>query len=384
VYYVEFDLELLLDLESPVAIDMLLTFVPKRATLKLKECLSTPENLVVKDEHGNAYCGEIVIPFVKTPKAQKVVKRETPVPAKSKAKIQAKRSFEPYSEWVYYKLYTGAKSVDKLLAEQVHKLASKLIAEKVIDKWFFIRYTDPHHHIRLRFHLTPAKDTTTLNRLLEKHLSSLVSMGIINNIQVATYQRELERYGADSIETVEDYFFHNSVCTAELMRLFNSDASQQYRFISGLLGVHRLYEAFGYDMATRMKLVEEGTLSFAKEFGVAQSAHLRDQIKDNYRKEMPMLDQLIGGKTTAQEIAFFKNVSALYSRQQKSLKPVNEKLRNGSFHKTLDELMPSMIHMFVNRFFNTNQRYHEMMIYQFLSKYYASLLAREKYAQKTG
>jgi hypothetical protein len=43
--------------------------------------------------------------------------------------------------------------------------------------------------------------------------------------------------------------------------------------------------------------------------------------------------------------------------------------------------MPSYIHMFVNRFFTDNQRFHEMLIYQLLEKFFKAKLARAKYNQ---
>jgi len=58
-----------------------------------------------------------------------------------------KRTFIPGDEWLYIKLYTGYKTADTILTEILPEIISKLKDEQLIDKWFFIRYYDPHYHL---------------------------------------------------------------------------------------------------------------------------------------------------------------------------------------------------------------------------------------------
>src|SRR5262249_26764610 len=44
----------------------------------------------------------------------------------------------------------------------------------------------------------------------------------------------------------------------------------------------------------------------------------------------------------------------------------------------LNFIMPSYLHMFINRFFVSNQRKVELIIYDWMCKYYESKIAREK------
>ena len=77
-----------------------------------------------------------------------------------------KRNFIIGDSWVYYKIYSGAKTSDSILAEIIKPLTEALLKEKIIDKWFFIRYSDPKHHIRLRFHYEdPHNISIIINRL---------------------------------------------------------------------------------------------------------------------------------------------------------------------------------------------------------------------------
>ena len=59
----------------------------------------------------------------------------------------------PGSEWLFFKIYTGPKSADTLLAGPLRILVTSLLERAHVDSFFFIRYTDPEYHIRLRFHL---------------------------------------------------------------------------------------------------------------------------------------------------------------------------------------------------------------------------------------
>lgn len=46
----------------------------------------------------------------------------------------------------------------------------------------------------------------------------------------------------------------------------------------------------------------------------------------------------------------------------------------------LTDYLASVLHMSMNRLFIENNRFNEMMIFDFLSRYYESLLARQKYS----
>jgi hypothetical protein len=58
------------------------------------------------------------------------------------------RTFEPGSEWLYFKIYLSAKFSDNILLNIVKPAINVLLKERIITKAFFIRYTDPHYHIR--------------------------------------------------------------------------------------------------------------------------------------------------------------------------------------------------------------------------------------------
>ena len=63
-----------------------------------------------------------------------------------------KRSFILGDEWLYYKLYCGKRTAELILVDCIKSLTESLLADGLVDQWFFIRYADPNPHIRIRFH----------------------------------------------------------------------------------------------------------------------------------------------------------------------------------------------------------------------------------------
>lgn len=53
------------------------------------------------------------------------------------------RKFIPGSQWLYFKIYTGVKTADEVLAHTIRPFLRELYAERWIDGSFFIRYNDP-------------------------------------------------------------------------------------------------------------------------------------------------------------------------------------------------------------------------------------------------
>jgi thiopeptide-type bacteriocin biosynthesis protein len=381
VFLSEGDNELLLDFNNPLCIDILLDSAKKSSQLKLTECLFTENNLLVKDEYGNGYTNEIIIPFVKI-KEERENSDKADLAKNSNSKAHSvNRIFEPYSEWVYFKVYTGTKTADKIIPNQIASISKKLKKEGIINKWFFIRYADPKNHLRIRFNLSSTTSFNTLNNLLQKQLSPMVKSGLIWKIQTDTYQRELERYGHETMELTEDFFYINSEATSGLLKLFSSDTAQENRFIIGLLGVVKLYDAYGYSIQERLSLIEEGAISFGREFGLQNSQKLRDKIKTDYRKLLPQMEFLLAAKSTntGLNLAIYTSAERIYKKQNKALLPIAKMFKFNSYEKSIDELMPSYIHMFVNRFFIDNQRFQELIIYQLLEKYYKAQISRQKY-----
>jgi thiopeptide-type bacteriocin biosynthesis protein len=78
--------------------------------------------------------------------------------------MNKQRIFIIGDEWLYYKIYSGYKTAETLLIDTIFPLAQLFLQAHWIDNWFFIRYSDPQFHLRIRFHITK-----------NEHIASIIS-----------------------------------------------------------------------------------------------------------------------------------------------------------------------------------------------------------------
>ena len=113
------------------------------------------------------------------------------------------RNFILGDHWLFFKIYTGYKTSDKILTEVIKPVATSLQKANVISQWFYIRYADPQHHIRVRFYLPdPAKIGLVIQQL-RPYFQHFMNEDLIWKVQTDTYEREIERYGVNTIELVQ-------------------------------------------------------------------------------------------------------------------------------------------------------------------------------------
>ena len=119
------------------------------------------------------------------------------------------RKFMIGSEWLYYKIYSGPRTVENILVEIYPKI-KKLIDESLIDSFFYIRYQDPDYHLRVRLHLVRTDKTGEVCRVMYHCLNGYVEHFIVHKIELDIYNREIERYGQRNMQNCEHMFYMDS------------------------------------------------------------------------------------------------------------------------------------------------------------------------------
>ena len=147
------DNELMLDIKNIFCIKLLLSEVNKSQKIILTETLDTQEQRWIKSNDGS-YAGEFIFAFNRNITEARKAKESFAV---QKHNTSTKRFFPVSSEWLYAKIYCGTKTAEQLLSNSLKTFTEELLTEKIIDKFFFVRYSDPLHHIRIRFHNKDAK-----------------------------------------------------------------------------------------------------------------------------------------------------------------------------------------------------------------------------------
>ncbi|HEV2481172.1 MAG TPA: lantibiotic dehydratase [Puia sp.] len=373
VLLVQGDNELFVDLSNEVSVKILFDEWRKKGRIRLAEFFPEPENCFITDVSGRKYINEVVFPF------HRAVNDAVAYRAGAQAPFRIKRIFPPGSHWFYVKLYTGTATSDRILAECILPVAEKLLAEKAIDKWFYIRYFDPKPHIRLRFHNDKLPDfwKMVLDEL-NLAIGEFLNKEIVFSMQIDTYQRELERYGADNMEAAESMFFHDSMAIARFLQLVDGEETEVLRWLFAAKNIDRLLYDAGLRLEGKYALIKEMRDNFFAEFGGDTS--LNQDLNDRYRKHSKALQEAIGGSVDESRQSQFDLMDELLSKRSAGWKDLFAvgRLQEALF---LRQLVPSYIHMSLNRLFISNQRKHELVIYHYLFKFYGSQIAIAKVNQ---
>lgn len=284
-----------------------------------------------------------------------------------------KRSFILGDEWLYYKIYTGVKTADLILIHYLNILIRKNIEEKNIDKWFFIRYTDPEFHLRLRIHISDNEKLLLIINQFNLILKGLLNKDLIWKVQLDTYNRELERYGFNTIDQSESLFHHDSELIINGLVIIEESENDNLIWLFGLLIIDSLMNDFNLSIYDKKSLMESLKTTFGVEMGLDKN--LKKQLSVKYQKHKIEIFNIFNPiKEEDNEIKFIKKLIENKSLSNlEHTKLINEKETN------LNNIIASHIHMAMNRLFRNKNRETEFVTYQMLFYYYESILARTKY-----
>jgi thiopeptide-type bacteriocin biosynthesis protein len=301
------------------------------------------------------------------------VEREPP-PAPSAA-AAVRRSFLPGSEWLYAKLYVGPSAADQVLRQVVAPVTRA--ASAVLRAWFFIRYADPDWHLRVRFHGEPrALMELVLPRLLES-AAPLRDDGRLYRLEIGTYDREVERYGGPrGVVVAERLFQADSEAVLRILEAFGDDAPDA-RWRLALLGVDRLLDDAGFTVAEKSELVAAMRGGAMEQLG--EGKPLRLQLDRDFRARRQELEALFDQARLPSDLEAGR--AALAERSRRSAPSWAELRRLESAEELtspLAAIVPSLVHMNVNRLIHASAQAHEIVLYDYLARLYESALARSR------
>ena len=288
---------------------------------------------------------------------------------------KTKRNFLLGDEWLYYKIYVGTKTADTVLLDVINPVVSYLLKEKIIDKWFFIRYTDPKFHLRIRFHCTNSDSVGIIIRKLFPYLKNFSDEDLIWKTQTDTYQRELERYGESTIEHSESIFFQDSTLILKILEIIREE-DEELRWLFALKNIDNLLNNFRYTIDDKLSLLERLKVSFGSEYGMDKN--LNKQIDFKYRNFRHKIEEIIPIKN--EEVSKYSRINNIIIDYNNNISPIIETIleykNSNLLNLDLNNLISSYIHMSMVRLFKSKNRLHEMVVYDFLFRYYKSYKAR--------
>jgi thiopeptide-type bacteriocin biosynthesis protein len=363
------DNDLPVDLDTDGGRD-LLGHEGRRGGLTLEELYPGPDGLVATSPEGT-FAHEVVVPLV----------RKAPVPQAIRPSLDravgpdegVEATFPPGSEWLTAKVYTGKATADLVLREVVAPLVAEVVgdgARSAADGWFFIRYGDPDHHLRLRFHGDPMRLAGEVLPRLRDALAPLLADGRVARVLLDTYRREVARYGGpDRIADAERAFGADSDAVLAIVTLAGGDEGLDLRWRAAVAGVDRLLADAGLDVPSRQAAVRHWRDALVAEQGTTGS-NAKQHAGRLFRTERAALEALLSG--TPEDPRALAVLAALDRRSA-----VQRPLLAG----TDPNILGSYCHMHVNRLLRAAQRTQELVLYDLLDRCYAAAIGRAKAKQ---
>jgi lantibiotic biosynthesis protein len=365
------DQTLTCDLDNPLSVDGLIHSARRQRDVVLTEVEPLLHSRAVAGPEA-AHRHELLVPFI--------------VPATSDSnpiavpKAAASRTSNPValpgSEWLYLRVYGSCSFADAVLTETIAPLTAEMREAGATDGWFYLRYRDPDHHLRIRFHGPPERLTGQLLPLLSARLQPLLASQQLWRVDLGTYERETSRYGGREGLAISEQMFciDSQACIDVLALLDGSDPDASWRL--ALLGMDRLLGDFGLTGDDRLALVERAAAAYAAEYRA--DAVLSRAVGPRFRRERDGLEHLLD--PVRQSSHDYAPALEVFERRSQQLAPLIDRLRtgcqSGAITTSLHTLVRDHIHMFVNRMLAHSPREQEAVLYELLARIERSRKAR--------
>jgi class I lanthipeptide synthase len=171
--------------------------------IALSEAFNDNDDLWLRDAHGARYAGEFIA-SLRSSVATNATAHEAVFADESA------RTRTPGSEWCFLKLYANDREFRSEIAAQLLRFGQEATNAGLAGLWFYVLYADPDQHVRFR--LRSGGDHAALRERAIAFAEELVHAGVVTRYGLATYERELERYGgAAGVVLCEQLFHHDSL-----------------------------------------------------------------------------------------------------------------------------------------------------------------------------
>ncbi|WP_006246747.1 lantibiotic dehydratase [Mycolicibacterium tusciae] len=361
------DNRLYVDTSSPALVATAAKVLRGRSAAVIEEVLSSA---IATGPQGR-FAHELIVPFLRAGEPA-----SAPQPWRAPG---ARRSFAPGSEWLYLKAYTGTACADRILTDAVGPAIAGLRDAGILDHWFFLRYADPEHHLRLRLHGDPAALREHALPALTDVLATHLGDGTVWKVSTDTYDREVERYGGDAgIDLAEQIHAVDSDAVLDVLAMLDGEhfdeGAADARWKLCLYATDRLLADAGLGIGQRRDWAKSGAAGYRPEYPNANN--LDPGIGQRWRSERSDVAALLD--ETADHP--YEAARQVFRRRSERLAPLLAELadrsKRGELTQSYDALLHSFSHLNAVRLLRSAARTHELVLLSFLDRHYASQLAR--------
>jgi len=323
-------------------LEAFILFCKNKKELYIEEAF-LPVSAGVKDEFDQPYLSEFIINLEHSQQIYQPYINK----ADEGQKSQRSDVFVPGEDWLYFEIYCHHSRSNMILMDIAGSLLP--VFRKKIKNWFFIRYTDPSNHIRLRLQLKDVADAGELLTSLSKLLKPYVSTGIIADVQLKTYRQETVRYGAGRIGLVEKCFRANSEWVMEIL---TKSAKINELYMISMSMIEKVWETIDFTLEQQLIFAENMANRFALEMNINPEGFKK--INQGFKDF-----DIQQNKLSMNKLQFKKGL-----RTERYFLEVLQTCNLAEKNKMLSDLF----HMHTNRLFMSDQRVHEMIMYFYLTR----------------
>ena len=254
----------------------------------------------------------------------------------------------PGSDWLFLKIYTGTNLHDDLVSGPLFEFCEYVVQEKLAHRYFFLRYTDPDPHLRIRFSGDPNVLTEGLFPVVCDWASQLLKNGYSSRFSFDTYDREVERYGGDAgIQIAEAIFCEDSTAVLRYKTILRAHPISIDIDDLAVVTLTNLLAGLGLDETDR--------LSWLRDY-VTWGA----EIGPEYRKKQATLRPLVGNLLRGHSDPRIDPLNEALVSARVALRPLGEDLRaagrQGLLKRPLAKLYATFAHLHCNRLIGMDAR----------------------------
>lgn len=309
-------------------------------------------------EAGEPYSHELVFPFVRKEPIEEVLPPPRPaVPSDVR--------------WLYVKLYTSVTLADAVVRKGLADLVTRIRRRDETVDWFFLRYSDPDFHLRVRVRVAEDGDRGDMWTEVDSWVRELQSAGLIDRIVWADYTPETWRYGGpDAMALAERLFSVDSELVARVAASDTDDPSVRARV--ALTCIDRIYRFGGLDTRQIWSLLE-GALS-------AVDRSIIKRWNKSYRDWRAVIRDLGRSRAETYPLVPDELTDGMFSWCNAfgaALQAYQELETNGGLCRPLREILPVFVHMHVNRLSKADPNENERCYLHWLRRWYREVLATE-------
>lgn len=341
VFYLQSaDNRILVDINEPVYIDLIYRKYKQQGEIMIRG-IERGENL--KSICNGEKPVEVVVPFYRNLENSMEAKINT----KISNNINGSNGFSPFENWLFYKIYCSNENEEEII-KFVNYFTEELSVNLPVITTYFMRYSDPLPHIRLRIKAEKPHIFEIAERF-NHFIAPLQHSRLVSKYIIDTYYPENERYGGQELMPLAEQIFQiDSKVVVKLMDIV------EHKEEIGVVSVLHYLNSFGITFEKQIELLEAsvGNDNFTSDF---------KDIKNDY---INLLDSYNHWETFKKDKKSRKFIELMDLRQNAIQEYAKLLRESDSLTNYLEDIILSVIHLHCNRLFGTDREF-ERKIYFF-------------------